>query len=69
MQWLSFAILQGDPEKPPLPEGPPLPGEEKAVDLKFHDEGNIELVLKVLALMCDGQNRELQVKLKCNSNK
>ncbi len=29
--------------------------------LKYKDEGHIELILKVLANMCDGQNKVLQV--------
>ena len=31
------------------------------MDMEYQDEGYIELVLKVLGLMCDGQNKLLQV--------
>ena len=30
-------------------------------DLEYKDEGYIELVLRIMALMCDGQNTTLQV--------
>ena len=36
-----------------------LGGEQ--IDLDYRDEGYIELVLKILGLMCDGQNATLQV--------
>ena len=29
--------------------------------IDYHDDGYIELVLKILGLMCDGQNKTLQV--------
>ena len=29
--------------------------------LQYHDDGYIELLLKILGLMCDGQNTVLQV--------
>ena len=32
-------------------------------DLEFKDDGYIELVLRVLGLMCDNQNKGLQVSL------
>lgn len=31
------------------------------MDMEYEDDGYIELVLKVLGLMCDGQNGRLQV--------
>jgi len=31
------------------------------MDMEYEDDGYIELVLKVLGLMCDGQNTQLQV--------
>ena len=31
------------------------------MDMEYEDDGYIELVLKVLGLMCDGQNARLQV--------
>lgn len=33
------------------------------MDMEYEDDGYIELVLKVLGLMCDGQNGRLQVEL------
>ena len=36
-------------------------GDHGGVDLHYKDDGYIELVLKVLARMCDGQHTELQV--------
>ena len=37
---------------------------EETDGIDYHDDGYIELVLKILGLMCDGQNKTLQV---CNS--
>ena len=34
---------------------------EGSMELDYRDDGYIELVLKILGLMCDGQNRVLQV--------
>ena len=34
-------------------------------ELDYRDDGYIELVLKILGLMCDGQNRTLQVIIAC----
>lgn len=31
------------------------------MEMEYEDDGYIELVLKVLGLMCDGQNARLQV--------
>lgn len=36
---------------------------EAASDMEYKDEGYIEMVLKLLALMCDGQFHEIQVGL------
>ena len=35
--------------------------ESEGDELDYRDDGYIELVLKILGLMCDGQNRVLQV--------
>ncbi|XP_070538210.1 inositol 1,4,5-trisphosphate-gated calcium channel ITPR3-like [Ptychodera flava] len=42
------------------PEVQKMIEEAEADDLEFKDDGFIELVLKTLGQMCDGQNRELQ---------
>lgn len=34
---------------------------EEEMSMEYKDDGYIELVLKVLGLMCDGQNERLQV--------
>ena len=33
------------------------------MDMEYQDDGYIELILKVLGLMCDGQNARLQVRM------
>ena len=35
-------------------------------ELQYKDEGYLELMLRVMALMCDGQNTLLQVKKEHN---
>lgn len=35
--------------------------EEEEESLEYRNDGYIELVLKVMARMCDGQNHQLQV--------
>lgn len=35
--------------------------EEEEASLEYRNDGYIELVLKVMARMCDGQNHQLQV--------
>ena len=37
-------------------------------DLDYHDDGYIEIVLKMMGLMCDNQNTVLQVCVVQNSN-
>ena len=36
---------------------------DEAEELKFQDTNYVELALRVLGLMCDGQNRRLQVRI------
>ena len=33
---------------------------EESMDLEYRDDGYLQLVLKILGLMCDGQNATLQ---------
>lgn len=55
----SFHFLQ-DPEPETVIPEPEVKEEES---LEYRNDGYIELVLKVMARMCDGQNHQLQV---CN---
>ena len=52
MQVLSKAQFSADPVQ-----------RDSAESLAFHDPTHVQLTLKVLGLMCDGQNRTLQVRM------
>ena len=41
--------------------------EEDNSSLDYRNDGHIELVLKVMARMCDGQNQHLQVRTHDNN--
>ncbi|KAK3086885.1 hypothetical protein FSP39_024881 [Pinctada imbricata] len=47
-----------DPEPEPVQQEPENPEEDES--LEYRNDGYIELVLKVMARMCDGQNHHLQ---------
>ncbi len=60
-QWGPISGTQ-DLEDRELRELAALTLQEDDDELDYRDDGYIELVLKILGLMCDGQNKILQVR-------
>ena len=47
----------------PEPEPEQKPETDDSSSAEYRNDGYIELVLKVMARMCDGQNKQLQVRV------
>ena len=56
-----------EPALPVINDGDDEPFDDSVIDIisAASDDGFIELILKMLALMCDGQHRGIQVRKSC----